>query len=345
MFANISLNQVCSKGNKLTEDLKKQLYLLLKRLSPEEKTEVISYLKDMEVSGKALKDMVSEIRDRRFSGGYHCPHCSSERVVRYGNYRGSKRYLCRSCKKTFTDLTSTALHYIHGKEKFIHAAKLMLSGKTLKETAKKVKVSIPTAFSWRHKVLSILKNIEDDSLSGIVEADDTFFLSSRKGDKNIGRKPRKRGGRSKKRGISRDQVCVVVARDRDSHTLSDIATFGRPSADEIGRLLGGRLSKKSVLLTDRHPSFGRFAKDNGISYINLDLSKGRRTIKGLYHIQNVNSYHSRLKNWIYRFKGVATKYLSNYLHWFEFIDTVAKDKTLEAAGRALLLRACAVKAV
>lgn len=345
MFDNISLNQVCSKGNKLTKDLKKQLYLLLQGLSPEEKTEVISYLKDMEVSGKALKDMVSEIRDRRFSSGYHCPHCSSDRVVRYGNYRVSKRYLCRSCKKTFTDLTSTALHYIHDKEKFIYAAKLMLSGKTLEETARKVKVSVPTAFSWRHRVLSILKNIEDDSLSGIVEADDTFFLHSQKGDKDIGRKPRKRGGKSKKRGISRDQVCVVVARDRDRHTLSDIATFGRPSADEIGRLLGDRLSGKSVLLTDRHPSFGRFAKDNGIGYINLDLGKGKRTLKGIYHIQNVNSYHSRLKNWIYRFKGVATKYLSNYLHWFEFIDTVAKDKTLEAAERALLLRACAVKAV
>ncbi|MDZ7838366.1 MAG: hypothetical protein U5N58_10695 [Actinomycetota bacterium] len=42
---------------------------------------------------------------------------------------------------------------------------------------------------------------------------------------------------------------------------------------------------------------------------------------------------------------MATRYLSNYLHWFEFIDTVAKDKTREAAGRALLLRACSVKAV
>jgi hypothetical protein len=221
----------------------------------------------------------------------------------------------------------------------------MLYGATLKRIAEEVDINIATAFSWRHKVLDCLKNIEDEVLSGIVEADDTFFLHSRKGERNIGRKPRKRGGKSKKRGISRDQVCVVVARDRDDHTLSDIATLGRPSADEIGRLLGGRLSEKSVLLTDSHPSFGRFAKDNRLGYICLDLKKGRRTIKGIYHIQNVNSYHSRLKNWIAGFKGVATRYLSNYLHWFEFIDTVAKDKTLEAAGRALLLRACSVKAV
>ena len=206
----------------------------------------------MSISSETLTDMVAEIRDRRFSGGYRCPHCSSNRVVRYGNYRKRKRYLCRSCKKTFTDLTSTALHYIHDKEKFVHAAKLMLSGATLEKTAKRTGISIPTAFSWRHKVLGILKNIEDDSLSGIIEADDTFFLASQKGSKNISRRPRKRDGKSKKRGISSDQVCVVVARDRDNHTLSYIATFGRPSADEIGKLLGGRLSEKSVLLTDRH---------------------------------------------------------------------------------------------
>jgi hypothetical protein len=35
----------------------------------------------------------------------------------------------------------------------------------------------------------------------------------------------------------------------------------------------------------------------------------------VYHIQNVNSYDSRLKNWMIRFNCVATKYLENYLGW------------------------------
>lgn len=42
-------------------------------------------------------------------------------------------------------------------------------------------------------------------------------------------------------------------------------------------------------------------------------SDGKVRTKGLYHIQNVNSYHSKLKRWIQRFNGVATKYLYNYL--------------------------------
>ena len=330
----------------MTEDLKQYLYSLLLKLSADEKREIISYLKDNSLeSHRALPDMVEEIIKKRFSSGYHCPHCSSKSVVRYGSYNNRQRYLCKACKKTFTDLTTTALHCIHDKEKFFYAAKLMLARATLAQTAQEVGINIATAFSWRHKVLDSLKNIEDETLSGIVEADDTFFLSSQKGSRHIGRKPRKRGGKSKKRGISSDQVCVVVARDREEHTLSEIATFGRPSADEINKLLGARLSEKSILLTDKHPSFRRFAKNKGLSYRSLDLSKGIRVIKGIYHIQNVNSYHSRLKGWISRFKGVATKYLSNYLHWFEFIDTIAKDKIPNAAERVLLLRACSVKAV
>jgi hypothetical protein len=31
------------------------------------------------------------------------------------------------------------------------------------------------------------------------------------------------------------------------------------------------------------------------------------------HIQNVNAYHSRFKEWLRRFHGVASHYLPNYL--------------------------------
>jgi hypothetical protein len=44
-------------------------------------------------------------------------------------------------------------------------------------------------------------------------------------------------------------------------------------------------------------------------------------VEGIYHIQNVNAYMSRLKGWMARFTqaepsstaGVATKYLKSYL--------------------------------
>lgn len=36
----------------------------------------------------------------------------------------------------------------------------------------------------------------------------------------------------------------------------------------------------------------------------------------VYHVQSANHYHERLKSWIQRkLRGVATKYLPNYLAW------------------------------
>jgi hypothetical protein len=49
-------------------------------------------------------------------------------------------------------------------------------------------------------------------------------------------------------------------------------------------------------------------------------SDGIERVRGIYHIQNVNNYHNRLKGWIQRFNGVATKYLDHYLSWFQFLD-------------------------
>jgi len=51
-------------------------------------------------------------------------------------------------------------------------------------------------------------------LRGIVEADETFVLSTRKGERNLDRKARRRGGKASKRGLSHEQVPVLVAADR-----------------------------------------------------------------------------------------------------------------------------------
>lgn len=43
-------------------------------------------------------------------------------------------------------------------------------------------------------------------------------------------------------------------------------------------------------------------------------------VAGVYHIQNVNAYDSRLKQWMRRFHGAATHYLANYLGWRRLIE-------------------------
>ena len=61
------------------------------------------------------------------------------------------------------------------------------------------------------------------------------------------------------------------------------------------------------------------ARDLEIEHHPINLSAGIR-VQGAWHIQNVNAFCSRLRTWMIRFKGVATKYLANYLGWFRVLD-------------------------
>lgn len=120
-------------------------------------------------------------------------------------------------------------------------------------------------------------------------------LESRKGDRNItDRAPRERGGKSSKRGISNDQDCILVARDRTGQTHAQLACRGRISLRQAKLVLDGILEEVTVLCSDAHGTWKAFAKDEDINHVVLNASKKRR-VSDVYHIQNVNSFHGRFK--------------------------------------------------
>jgi len=105
----------------------------------------------------------------------------------------------------------------------------MIKGYSLRKCAEELhgEVTHVTPFYWRHKILAALKKIPAAAFPGIVEMDETYFLFSEKGRRKITeRKPRKRGGKAKYRGISNDQVCILVARDRQKMTYSGVLGRG-----------------------------------------------------------------------------------------------------------------------
>ena len=123
-------------------------------------------------------------------------------------------------------------------DKWIPFIECMLNGLSLRETASQIGITHGTAFYWRHKVLSALAKESIGIFEGLVEVDETYFLESHKGRRVIpNRKPRKRGGSASKRGISNEQVCVLVARDRNKTTLSKRVGSGRILMEQIDTLL------------------------------------------------------------------------------------------------------------
>ena len=51
------------------------------------------------------------------------------------------------------------------------------------------------------------------------------------------------------------------------------------------------------------------------------MKAGTRVKERVFHIQAVNAYHPRLKGWMLRFRGVATKYLG----WRRMLERQADD--------------------
>ena len=43
-------------------------------------------------------------------------------------------------------------------------------------------------------------------------------------------------------------------------------------------------------------------------------------MRGAVQVQNVNAYHSRFRQWLARFNGVASRYLPNHLGWQWAVD-------------------------
>jgi hypothetical protein len=90
------------------------------------------------------------------------------------------------------------------------------------------------------------------------------------------------------------------------------------------RCLSPVLDNDVLLVSDGNASYRYFAKDAGITHEAINHSKGIR-VRGAIHVQNVNAYHSRLREWMYRFHGVASHYLPNYLGWRWALDAQRID--------------------
>jgi transposase-like protein len=248
-----------------------------------------------------------------------CPHCAGSRLHRHGHDRGVQRYRCCACGKTFSALTGTPLARLRHRGKWLDYLERMLDGQSVRKAADGTGVHRNTAFRWRHRFLHLAKDDRPAALTGIAEADELFLLESQKGSRSLDRPPRKRGGVASRRGINREHVCVLVARDRTGNTFDFVTGRGAVTTAQLHRHLRPVLDPDVLLVTDSHPAYRAFAKQTGISHEAVNLRAGER-VRGAVHVQNVNAYHRRFRQWLARFNGVASRYLPNYLGWQWAVD-------------------------
>ena len=275
----------------------------LSNLTEEEKEKLILLL----AQSKDTKN--EDLLLSKLQNNHHCPFCKGNKVRK----NGRQQMFCRECKKYYSIKTNTI--FFSSKKPLTlwrNYINLMVEGKSLRYIAKELNISLQTSFYWRHKILKVLSDVNDDGnnrLGGIVEADETFFEESQKGNKHIeGRKSRKRGY-SCYIGDKKIKICVLTAIDRNKSSFTKPVGFGGLEKDDVV-LLQRHLERDSVLITDGNRTYRNL---NNVKLKSLKFGKPQGKI---YHLNNINNFHSGLKKFMIRFNGVATKFLDYYVEYF-----------------------------
>jgi transposase-like protein len=248
-----------------------------------------------------------------------CPHCGHSQLWRWGESDHMPRWRCQGCQKTFNVLTKTPLARLRHKDKWPANAEAMIAGLTVRKTAEKCEVHRNTAFRWRHRFLMLPQKAQRKDLNGIAESDVTYFRQSEKGARKLDRKPRKRSGQGIKSGLSKEeQVRLLTLRDRSGNGAERVITetLTQPAKD----LFNGHLREDTILVTDGNPELCAAARArNRFAHKRLVGKEGRGQKGSPFHLQTNNGYHGKLKIWMMRFHGIATKYLANYAGWFRHL--------------------------
>jgi transposase-like protein len=264
-----------------------------------------------------------------------CPHCSTTGATLHGKDRnGRQRFKCCNlkCHRTYNILTGTPMARARKPEKWGEYLSHMTEYHSIRKIVQAgIGVNHVTVWRWRHRFLKAAANDNATLLSGVIEVDETFFLRSFKGHRGWkkGNPPENRAARPRawgatKRGLSHEQVPVLTALDSGGGIYEAILS----SLTGIEAALDGRIAAGSVLCSDGAIAYEKVADQAGAEHrtiivptitphaikINPVPTPARQA--GRLGLGRVNNHHQRLKLFVDgRCRGVATKYLVNYLGW------------------------------
>lgn len=305
------------------------------------------------VVAKQVAEMALARRTTATVESCQCPHCACTTVVLFGKDKNKRqRFLCKGCNRTYNILTGTPMaraKKCHLWGDYLRHLTDFRSVRKIAETG--IDLNHVTIWRWRHRFLTAAANANAAARSGVIEADETFFVRSFKGHRGWkkGTPPENRAARPSawgaiKRGLSHEQVPVLTALDNAGGVYEAIL----PSLIAIEASLNGHIAAGSVVCSDGALAYVKAAVKAGAEHRRVIVptttpaavkANPIRTPKrkpGRLGLGRVNAHHGQIKVLVNeRCRGVATKYLANYLGWHRAMIRAG------FAGTALLDRALA----
>lgn len=257
-----------------------------------------------------LRHPYSRRHGLRARDGSACPHCDGIRIQRWGRFSGRQRYRCTSCGRTFSTFTGTALYYLKRLDAWVSYLWCVDARLTVRQAGDLAGVHRDTAFRWRHRLLTQWRLDDDTVLRRRIVVGEILFPFSAKGSRSLQRPPRPRGTRWISVLPTGQVARVLVARQNDVAMLM--------------KVLGGRSVRVGDYEVDLLPRCRAVQDVVGPRGPRSLLAAMARRLNARYRWMLLDRdaamelHHVRrgLKDWLMPFRGVATRYLENYLQWF-----------------------------
>lgn len=308
-----------------------QTISILKEIYNFKDQDSLSAFLDTIVEGEPTELRIQKyLQFRNQKEGLICPECGSEKYIKNGKTKTKKiqKYRCKKCGKGFSEFSNTFLFRIHKKEKLIDFYEMSNAEESLENCREKLRVSKQTVFNWRHKSISALKGIENEHITGIAELLVLEMVISRKGEKiNFDEllpeeekpKSKKRSQRVPKIKVPENTIeCVQVSFccNREHQMGFDVLELGELNEVEMLKTITRKLNKVKMLCIDENPILKLFVQSKRLPYKIMKEKKKIKERDKKYHTYTIQNLINGFRSWLSRFRGVATKYLQNYLNWY-----------------------------
>ena len=316
---------------------------LIGHLNPDERKTLVRKL-NMGVS--SIDDLM---KSSRMEKEHACVKCGCLNIVKFGkikryhtewNEEGEKigkkligthqRYKCRDCGSTFVSTAKSAFYRSHlTPDQLSELISAITSRKSIRHTAAICDFTTKTSFRWRHKLLDTL-TIPNEKivLGGILEADETGFNLSFKGNlwnhlsfygmtapelrtyllKHPEKNPK----------AMNEMVNVCCGIDHNHEAIATPTNLGKCQYKHLVQAFDKHIEQRSIMCSDKNKSYIPMCNQMKIALVQFK-SDDYTTKSGDLSIQRINNYHANMKIWFKFFRGVATKYLRNYLLWYNFV--------------------------